>query len=354
MILRTWLNELDYELVRGSLDAEVTEVVYDSRKAVPGAVFVCMAGTRVDSHCFVPDVLRAGVRVLVTERDVEEELAASGLTEDEMGRVTILKTAEGRKSLALLSAARFGYPATGMITIGVTGTKGKTTTTHMIKAILEAAGKKVGMIGTTGTVINGQVTPTMNTTPESYELHQSFAKMAEAGCQYMIMEVSSQGIKMHRVDGISFDYGIFTNISPDHIGPDEHADFAEYLYCKSRLLNMCRIGLVNLNDGHFKEIVKDASCRLYTYRVKEDRETKADFEAQSLTSQENWTWTSAWESPACLTWTMPWQPCAYAPFWDFQKRGLSTPWSTYVSMDAWKSSTPHPGARSWWTMPITR
>ena len=112
MILRTWLNELDYELVRGSLDAEVTEVVYDSRKAVPGAVFVCMAGTRVDSHCFVPDVLRAGVRVLVTERDVEEELAASGLTEDEMGRVTILKTAEGRKSLALLSAARFGYPAT--------------------------------------------------------------------------------------------------------------------------------------------------------------------------------------------------------------------------------------------------
>ena len=205
MILRTWLNELDYELVRGSLDAEVTEVVYDSRKAVPGAVFVCMAGTRVDSHCFVPDVLRAGVRVLVTERDVEEELAASGLTEDEMGRVTILKTAEGRKSLALLSAARFGYPATGMITIGVTGTKGKTTTTHMIKAILEAAGKKVGMIGTTGTVINGQVTPTMNTTPESYELHRSFAKMAEAGCQYMIMEVSSQGIKMHRVDGLAFE-----------------------------------------------------------------------------------------------------------------------------------------------------
>ena len=192
MILRTWLNELDYELVRGSLDVEVTEVVYDSRKAVPGAVFVCMAGTRVDSHRFVPDVLRAGVRVLVTERDIEEELAASGLAEDEMGRVTILKTAEARRSLALLSAARFGYPASKMITIGVTGTKGKTTTTHMIKAILEAAGKKVGMIGTTGTVINGQVTPTMNTTPESYELHQSFAKMAEAGCQYMIMEVSSR------------------------------------------------------------------------------------------------------------------------------------------------------------------
>lgn len=360
MILRTWLNELDYELVRGSLDVEVTEVVYDSRKAVPGAVFVCMAGTRVDSHRFVPDVLRAGVRVLVTERDIEEELAASGLTEDEMGRVTILKTAEARRSLALLSAARFGYPASKMITIGVTGTKGKTTTTHMIKAILEAAGKKVGMIGTTGTVINGQVTPTMNTTPESYELHQSFAKMAEAGCQYMIMEVSSQGIKMHRVDGLAFDYGIFTNISPDHIGPDEHADFAEYLCCKSRLLSMCRIGLVNLNDGRFKEIVKDASCRLYTYRVKEDGETKADFEASNVryVSRPDFVGTEFDVTgnmdmdvrlgiPGLFNVDNALAALCVCSFLGLPKIGLSTPWSTYVSMDVWKSSTPRPGVRSW-------
>ena len=277
MILRTWLNELDYELVRGSLDVEVTEV-YDSRKVVSGAVFVCMAGTRVDSHRFVPDVLRAGVRVLVTERDIEEELAASGLTEDEMGRVTILKTAEARRSLALLSAARFGYPASKMITIGVTGTKGKTTTTHMIKAILEAAGKKVGMIGTTGTVINGQVTPTMNTTPESYELHQSFAKMAEAGCQYMIMEVSSQGIKMHRVDGLTFDYGLFLNISNDHIGPGEHESFEEYLYYKKQLLKHCKTAVVNEDDEHFDEIVKGAPSKIYTFSL----ERPADFEASGI------------------------------------------------------------------------
>lgn len=274
MVLRTWLNELDYELVRGNLDVDVTEVVYDSRKAVPGAVFVCMAGTRVDSHRFIPDVLRAGIRVLLTERDVTEELEASGLEEEELSRVTVLKTKDGRRGLALLSAARFGYPARKMITIGVTGTKGKTTTTHMIKAILEAAGEKVGMIGTTGTVIGSQVTPTMNTTPESYELHQSFSQMAEAGCRYMIMEVSSQGIKMHRVDGIDLDYGIFTNISPDHIGPDEHADFEEYLYYKSRLLNMCRTGLVNRKDEHFGDIVKEAECRLYTYEVIEDADHK--------------------------------------------------------------------------------
>ena len=284
MVLRTWLGELKYELVSGDTDVDVTEVVYDSRKAAPGAVFVCMTGTRVDSHRFIPEVLRGGVRVLLTERDVTEELRASGLSEEELGRVTVLRTEDARRGLALLSAARFGYPARRMTTIGVTGTKGKTTTTHMIKAILEAAGKKVGMIGTTGTVIGDEVTPTMNTTPESYQLHQSFARMAEAGCQYLIMEVSSQGVKMHRVDGIAFDYGIFTNISPDHIGPDEHADFEEYLCCKSRLLSMCRIGLVNRSDSHFEEIIKDASCELHTYSVLEEGagEDLAEYRASNI------------------------------------------------------------------------
>lgn len=288
MKIKSWLNELDYKLVRGSLEAEADEVIYDSRKAAPGAVFVCMAGTKVDSHRFIPDVLRAGVRILVTERPVEEELASSGLSGEEQEGITILQTADGRRALALLSAARFGYPARRMVTIGVTGTKGKTTTTHMIKGILESAGKKVGLIGTTGIVIGDTVTPTRNTTPESYELHQAFAAMVEAGCGYMIMEVSSQGIKMRRTDGIFFDFGIFTNISPDHIGPDEHADFAEYLFCKSRLLSMCRIGLVNRNDSHFEEIVKDASCNLYTYRVNEEgkeasvKDPSADFEASCI------------------------------------------------------------------------
>ena len=276
MILKDWVKELDYELLRGSLEVQVEEVIYDSRKAAPGAVFVCMAGTRVDSHRFVPDVLKAGVRVILAERDIREELKASGLDEEELSSVTVLKTADGRYGLALLSAARFGYPAKKMTMIGVTGTKGKTTTTHMIKAILEAAGKKVGMIGTTGTVIGDKVTPTVNTTPESYSLHQAFDQMVKAGCGYAIMEVSSQGIKMHRVDGICFDYGIFTNISPDHIGPDEHADFEEYLYYKSRLLSMCRVGLVNRNDSHFEKIVDGASCELYTYSLRDGEAARKD------------------------------------------------------------------------------
>ena len=146
----------------------------------------------------------------------------------------------------------------------------------------------------------------------------------------------------------------FSPIYPRHIGPDEHADFAEYLCCKSRLLSMCRIGLVNLNDGHFKEIVKDASCRLYTYRVKEDAvDDEGDFLTLKrpvcvpagfcghgvLMSQEHGHGCPSGNSRPVQR-QCPGSPCAYAPSWDFQKIGLSTPWSTYVSMDVWKSSTP--------------
>lgn len=276
MVLRDWLGELKYELLQGSLDVEVQDISYDSRKAKKGDVFVCMTGTRVDSHLFIPQVEEAGVSALVIERPLSQLLnpPAPGMT--------VIKVEDGRHALALLSAARFGWPARKMITIGVTGTKGKTTTTHMIKAILEAAGKKVGMIGTNGTVIGQEITPNVNTTPESYQLHQAFDRMVQAGCQYMVMEVSSQGIKMHRTDGLYFDYGVFTNISPDHIGPDEHADFQEYLYYKSRLLSMCQTGLVNLADPHYSQIVKDASARLYTFETKEEGDSQADFQASRI------------------------------------------------------------------------
>lgn len=267
MRFRDWLDGLEYELVQGDLEAEVTDVVYDSRKAAPETVFVCIQGTKRDSHDFIGQVAEAGCRVFVVEKETDLPAGA-----------TAIRVENGRRALALLSAARFGYPAKKMVTIGVTGTKGKTTTTHMIKTILETAGKKVGMIGTTGAVIGDITYPTLNTTPESYQLHQYFAQMAEAGCEYLIMEVSSQGIKMHRTDGILFDYGIFTNISPDHIGPDEHADFEEYLFFKAQMLRICKVGLVNRDDEHFEEIVKNASCRLYTYSL----EQKADFMARGI------------------------------------------------------------------------
>lgn len=267
MVLRDWLKEISYQLLQGSLDTPVFEVIYDSRKACPGAVFVCMKGARVDSHEFCSQVYEEGTRVFVTEHPVS-------LPQD----AVVIQVENGRKALAYLSAARFGYPDRKMVTIGVTGTKGKTTTTHMIQAILEACGKKVGMIGTNGAYFAGVAEPTRNTTPESYQLHEYFSRMVEAGCQYMVMEVSSQAFKMHRTDGIFFDYGIFTNISPDHIGPDEHADFEEYLACKSMLFQQCRIGIANLDDAHTHQVTAHADCPIYTYSL----EQEADFQAKRI------------------------------------------------------------------------
>ena len=267
-MLNDWLKELKYELVQGELEIPVKEVVYDSRKAGEETVFVCMKGTNVDSHDFIPAVLAAGTKALVVEREV------SGIPED----VTVLKVENGRNALALLSAARFGYPAEKMVTIGVTGTKGKTTTTYMIKSILEACGKKVGLIGTNGAVIGDKHYATKNTTPESYILEQYFDEMVKAGCEYMVMEVSSQSYLMHRVDGLTFDYGLFLNISNDHIGPGEHESFEEYLYYKKQLLKHCKTAVVNEDDEHFDEIVKGAPSKIYTFSL----ERPADFEASGI------------------------------------------------------------------------
>lgn len=264
-MLRDWLDTLQYKLLQGSIDIAVDEVVYDSRKAKPGAVFVCMKGTRTDSHKFIPQVLEAGVKVLVVEDAV-------AVPED----ITVIQVEQGREALALLSAARFGRPSKKMTMIGLTGTKGKTTTTHMIRKIFETAGRKIGMIGTNGVYIGEERYPTVNTTPESYELHRYFAKMVEEGCDTCVMEVSSQAFKMFRVAGIEFDYSVFTNISPDHIGPDEHADFAEYLYYKTRIFNQSKFALVNLDDEHADEITEQITCPWAGFGLEEETDYRAE------------------------------------------------------------------------------
>ena len=267
MVLSKLLEGIEYECLQGNLETEINDIVYDSKKAKEQSVFICIEGTKTDSHNFIDEVAALGVNVVVIEKKIP-------LPE----KITAVFVPSSRIALAKMSATLFGHPAARMITIGVTGTKGKTTTTYMIKEILETAGKKVGLIGTNGVMIAGAFYPTMNTTPESYQLQEYFYKMAEAGCEYMIMEVSSQGLKMHRVDGITFDYGIFTNISPDHIGPDEHADFAEYLHYKGELFKKCRIGLVNADDPNLESLLQEHTCELFTYGVK----NKADFKVAEV------------------------------------------------------------------------
>lgn len=254
-------KELEYQCIQGSMDTEVRDIIYDSRKIAKETMFVCMVGAVTDGHKYIPDAVEKGASVIVLEKEDE----AAQIPE----HITVLKVESARLALALMSAAIFDYPDRKLTTIGLTGTKGKTTTTYMIKNVLEMAGKKVGLIGTIGAVIGDRHIPSKNTTPESYELHRMFAAMVEAGCEYVVMEVSSQGLKLDRTAGIIFDYGVFTNLSPDHIGPAEHASFEEYLYCKSLLFRQCKVGVVNADDEHWEEILKGHTCKVQTFSAAE-------------------------------------------------------------------------------------
>lgn len=258
MELESLLKGLEFTCVRGNPETEVTGIVYDSKKVKKGCLFVCIKGTHFDSHECALQVAQAGAAVLVVERKVE---AISG--------VTVIRVENTRYAMAHIAAAWYGHPAGKLKTIGITGTKGKTTTTYLVKSILESAGYKVGLVGTVETIIGDLHIPAGNTTPESCLLQEYFSKMVDAGCDAVVMEVSSQGLKLHRTQGFVFDYGIFMNLEPDHIGVGEHADFAEYLACKNLLFRQCRVGIVNGDDAHCKAVTEGHTCQLERFGMKE-------------------------------------------------------------------------------------
>ena len=234
MKLSQLMEGLDYLVLQGDAETEVADVAYDSRKVQPGFAFVCVVGTNRDSHDYAEDVAAAGASVLVIQHKLDEIPAG----------VTVVQVENSRHALAIMSCNLFGNPAKKMTMIGVTGTKGKTTTAHMIQAALNAAGKTCGIIGTNGTAFAGERHALANTTPESYELQKLFSEMLTAGCDSVVMEVSSQGLMMSRVDGIHFDVGVFTNLYPDHIGgPGEHQSFEEYRAWKGQLFRRCDVGV---------------------------------------------------------------------------------------------------------------
>lgn len=262
--LKKLLERLEYECIQGNTDISISELVYDSRKAAKDDLFVCIKGTVVDGHEFIEEVAAKGVSVVVVQEEVK---APEG--------VTVIKVADTRYALAMLSAAFFDYPAETLKVIGITGTKGKTTTTYMVKSILEAAGYKVGLIGTIEAIIGEETIPASNTTPESYIIQNYFRKMLDAGCDCCVMEVSSQGLMMHRVAGFQFELGIFTNIEPDHIGPNEHASFEEYMECKGMLFRQCKTGIVNADDKHVQEVLKGHTCEVETFGFSEQADLRA-------------------------------------------------------------------------------
>jgi len=265
MKLTKLLERLDYEVLQGSDEIEITEFTNDSRKEMhEGSAFVCIKGAVFDGHDYVAEMAAKGASAVIVERDVE---APEGLT--------VIKVADTRYAQALASAAYFGYPAEELKVIGITGTKGKTTTTYMVKSILEGVGHKVGLIGTIESIIGDEVIPSKNTTPESFTIHEYFRKMVDAGCDCVVMEVSSQGLMLHRTAGIPFEIGIFTNLGEDHIGPNEHADFEDYKRCKGLLFKQCKLGIANVDDAHFEDVFKEASCKIETFGFSENADLRA-------------------------------------------------------------------------------
>ena len=265
MRLDKLLERLDYKVLQGTDQTEITTLINDSRKAEKGSVFVCISGAVSDGHSYAADVAAKGAAALVVEHEV-----------DVPADVTVILVKDTRYALALMSAAYFGYPAEKMKIIGITGTKGKTTTTYMIKSILDGVGHKVGLIGTIEAIIGEKHIPAANTTPESYTIHKYFAEMVEAGCDCVVMEVSSQGLMLHRTAGIPFEIGIFTNLGKDHIGPNEHKDFEDYKRCKGLLFRQCRLGIANVDDKYFKDVFRNATCRVETFGFSENADLRAE------------------------------------------------------------------------------
>lgn len=265
MKIKELVEKIEYTVLSGDVNTEVTSLVYDSRKVEEGSIFVCISGTVRDAHDFIPEVIEKGAKAIVVEKNV---VPVDG--------VVFVKVANSRQALAYLSAAYFGYPASKLKTIGITGTKGKTTTTYMVKSILESAGIKTGLIGTIEAIIDKEHIPASNTTPESYLLQEYFKKMVDAGISAVVMEVSSQALMLHRVDGFEFDLGVFTNLEPDHIGENEHKDFEDYMHCKSLLFQQCKKGIFNGDSEFIEGILKNHTCEVTTFGYGKDCKLRAE------------------------------------------------------------------------------
>lgn len=231
----------------------IRDIVYDSRRAAPDTAFVCLVGAASDGHNYARMAYDKGSRLFFAQRELD-------LPED--AKVIICE--DTRITLAEVSRQFFGYPDKELKIIGITGTKGKTTTSNIIAQILNKCGKNAAVIGTNGIIINGELTPTVNTTPESNELYRTFDKMVKAGCEYCVMEVSSQAVKLNRIHGIEFEIGVFTNLSPDHISDIEHKTYEEYRECKSMLFAHCRNSIINTDDDDSSYMLKKAKDKVYT------------------------------------------------------------------------------------------
>ena len=274
MILKSLLKGLDYEVIKGNEESKVQNIRYDNRKIEQGDAFVCVKGFKVDGHSFIGDAIKKGAKTLIVQEEVSEQ------------DITIIKVRDTRKALAIMSSNYFGNPKDKLKIIGITGTNGKTTSAFIIKSILEKAGFMTGLIGTIANYIGNKKVDAVRTTPESYELHELFKNMVDAGVEYCVMEVSSHSLELDRVYGIQFEEGIFTNLTRDHL--DFHKTFENYYNAKFKLFERSNHSIINLDDPYGANIVKDIEERGVKTKVSTfSIEKESDFKAFEIKSHSN-------------------------------------------------------------------
>lgn len=251
MKLREILKDLDVISGSAGMETEISGISYDSRKTQPGDLFVAVKGLTVDGHRFISTAMEKGAAAVLCQ-DIPED------------GVPYVQIADCRYGLAISSRNFFGNPAAGMTMIGFTGTSGKTSSTIIMKHLLEKElGAKVGLIGTNGNMIGDEHIHTEYTTPESYELHKLFRAMRDAGCTHVVMEVSSHSLTLERVAGINFDVAVFTNLSQDHL--DLHGTMEEYAAAKRKIFSQCKAGCINADDSWAGFMAQDAKCPILTF-----------------------------------------------------------------------------------------
>ena len=245
-----------------SQEMEITSISYDTRTLLPGALFVALPGAKTDGSLYIDEALAKGAAAVVCRRRPQRE-------------GVFFTTPDPRRALALLAANWFGHPGREMTLVGVTGTNGKTTTTFLIKEMLEGALKtRVGLIGTIQNMVGERVLPAHRTTPESYEVQQLLREMADGGCTHVVMEVSSHALVLDRVYGVEYQVGVFTNLTQDHL--DFHRTMEAYCDAKALLFRSCRTGVVNADDPWTSRLLKDASCRTFFYAEKAPADLRAE------------------------------------------------------------------------------
>ena len=265
MKLKELLEGIEVLDATADMEMEIPHVSYDSRATQPGDLFVAMTGFAADGHAFIGKAMAAGASAVLCQKQPEDPA------------VPYVRVADSRRALAEVGANFFGHPADSMTMVGVTGTNGKTTTTYLLKSILEqAAGAKVGLIGTNQNMIGSQVIPTERTTPESFEVQRLFAQMRDAGCTHVVMEVSSHALALDRVYGVHYAVGIFTNLTQDHL--DFHKTMEAYCDAKAILFRNCDAGVCNADDPWTERLLKDATCRKFSYA----EQAAADLRAENV------------------------------------------------------------------------